>query len=60
MLQALVGATKNHMTHTVTGVKRVELDTTDGRDQGLEIEDRNGAITIMRFESEVGHDLRPS
>lgn len=53
MLQAPVGTTKNHMTHTVAGVKRVELETTDGRDQGLEIEDRNGAVTIMRFETEV-------
>ncbi|HKO97602.1 MAG TPA: TraR/DksA C4-type zinc finger protein [Pyrinomonadaceae bacterium] len=35
----------------LSGVKRVELETTDGRDQGLEIENRDGAITIMRFES---------
>lgn len=60
MLQAPVGTTKNHMTHTVAGVKRVELETTDGRDEGLEIEDREGAITIMRFETEVNQDLRPS
>jgi hypothetical protein len=31
----------------------VELDTTDGRDEALEIEDKEGAVTIMRFESEV-------
>jgi hypothetical protein len=60
MLQAPVGTTKNHMTHTVAGVKRVELETTDGRDEGLEIEDGEGAITIMRFETEVlNQDLRP-
>jgi len=60
MLQAPVGTTKNHMTHTVDGVKRVELETTDGRDEGLEIEDGGGAITIMRFETEVfNQDLRP-
>ena len=41
------------MTHTVAGVKRVELETSDGRDEVLEIEDREGAITIMRFESRV-------
>ena len=52
MLQAPVGTTKNHMTHTVVGVKRVELETTDGRDEGLELEDKEGAVTIMRFESE--------
>lgn len=60
MLQAPVGTNKNHLTHTVAGVKRVELKTTDGLDQGLEIEDRDGAITIMRFESEVGQELRHS
>ena len=59
MLQAPVGTTKNHLTHTVAGVKRVELETTDGRDEGLEIEDGAGAITIMRFETEAGQDLRP-
>lgn len=59
MLQAPVGTTKNHMTHTVAAVKRVELETNDGRDEGLEIEDGEGAITIMRFET-VGQDLRPS
>lgn len=59
MLQAPVGTTKNHMTHTVTGVKRVELETTDGRNEVLVIEDGEGAITIMRFET-VGQDLRAS
>ena len=60
MLQAPVGTTTNHMTHTVAGVKRVELETTDGRDEGLEIEDGEGAITIMRFETEVlNQDPRP-
>ena len=59
MLPAPIGTTKNHKTHTVAGVKRVELETTDGRDEGLEIEDGEGAITIMRFET-VGQDLRPS
>jgi len=53
MLQAPVGTNKSHMTHTVAGVKRVELETSDGRDDALEIEDREGAITIMRFESEA-------
>ena len=60
MLQAPVGTTKNHMTHTVAGVKRVELETTDGRDEGLELEDREGAITLMRFETQVNQDLCPS
>ena len=51
MLQA-PAATSNHMTHTVAGVKRVELETTDGRDAALEIEDGEGRRTIMHFESE--------
>jgi len=53
MLRAPVGTTKNHMTHTVTGVKRVELETNDEGDEGLEIEDGEGAVTIMRFETQV-------
>ena len=53
MLQAPAGSARNHMTHTVTGVKRVALETTAGSDETLEIEDKEGAVTIMRFESEV-------
>jgi hypothetical protein len=53
MLQAPVGTNKSHMTHIVAGVKRVELETSDGRDEGLVMEDREGAITIMRFKSGV-------
>jgi hypothetical protein len=61
MLRASKATSPNHMTHTVAGVKRVELETTGGRDEGLEIEDREGFITIMRFETEVlNQDLRPS
>ena len=52
MLRVPAGATHGHMTHTVAGVKRVELNTADGRDEALEIEDKEGAVTIMRFESE--------
>ena len=50
MLQAPAGS-QGHMSHTVAGVKRVEFDTTAGLDEGLEIEDREGAVTIMRFEN---------
>src|SRR6185503_16562941 len=53
MLQVPSVPTRNHMTHTITGVKRVELETVDGRDEVLEIEDKEGAVTIMHFESEV-------
>lgn len=53
MLQAPSALTKNHMTHTVAGVKRLELETTDGRDAALEIEDGEGRVTIMYFESEM-------
>lgn len=53
MLQAPAGSARNHMTHTVAGVKRVALETTAGSDETLEIEDKEGAVTIMRFESEV-------
>ena len=52
MLQAPATSNKNHMTHTVGGVKRLELETTDGRDAALEIEDGEGTVTIMHFESE--------
>ena len=52
MLQAPSNLSKNHMTHTVAGVKRLELETTDGRDAALEIEDVKGGVTIMHFESE--------
>ena len=34
MLQAPSASSKNHMTHTVAGVKRLVLETTDGRDAG--------------------------
>jgi hypothetical protein len=51
MLQAPSATSKNHMTHTVAGVKRLVLETTDGHDGGLEIEDEEGRVTIMHFES---------
>ena len=52
MLQAPSTSNKNHITHTVAGVKRLELETTDGRDKALEIEDEEGRVTIMHFELE--------
>ena len=52
MLQAPSASKRNHMTHTVAGVKRLVLETTDGRDGGLEIEDEEGSVTIMHFELE--------
>jgi hypothetical protein len=52
MLQAPSASSKNHMTHTVAGVKRLGLETTDGNDAGLEIEDKEGRVTIMHFESD--------
>ena len=39
-----------HMTHSVSGVKRLSLETTAGKDGCLEIEDSDGNLTIMRFE----------
>src|ERR1044072_7046820 len=45
MLQAH-SAASNRITHTVAGVKRVELETTDGGDTALEIEDGKGRRTI--------------
>jgi hypothetical protein len=53
MLQVSTDPTRDHMTHTITGVKRVEVETVDGRDEALEIEDKEGAVTIMRFESDM-------
>ena len=52
MLQAPPASGKNHMTHTVAGVKRFVLETIDGHDGGLEIEDEAGSVTIMHFESD--------
>ena len=40
------------VTHTVAGVKRLELETTGGSDAALEIEDGEGRVTIMHFEAE--------
>ena len=52
MLQSPSASSQSHMTHNVAGVKRLELETTDGRDESLEIEDGEGRVTIMHFESE--------
>jgi len=52
MLQAPSITSRNHMTHIVAGVQRLELETTDGRDKALEIEDGEGKVTIMQFELE--------
>ena len=52
MLQAPSAPSKN-MTHTVAGVKRLVLETADDHDGGLEIEDEEGSVTIMHFESET-------
>ena len=53
MLQPPSASSKNHMTHTVAGVKRLVFETIDGRDAVLEIEDGEGRVTIMHFESET-------
>ena len=42
---------QNHMTHSIAAVKRVELETNQGIDKSLVIEDASGAVTIMRFEA---------
>ena len=52
MLQTPSASSQDHMTHTVAGVKRLELEITDDRDKSLEIEDGEGRVTIMHFESE--------
>lgn len=53
MLQAAKTTPANHMSHSVSGVKRIALNTDDSEDEGLEIEDAEGIVTIMHFESEV-------
>lgn len=45
-------SSQNHMTHTVASVKRLALETSDGSDRSLEIEDGEGKVTVMHFESE--------
>ena len=58
MLRAPAGATGSHMTHTVTGVKRLAIDRANSPDEALEVEDYEGAITIMRFESESANVIK--
>jgi hypothetical protein len=54
MLEAQKATPNDHMTHSVMGVKRMALlNTASGWDEGLEIEDARGAITVMHFEDEV-------
>jgi hypothetical protein len=53
MLQTASASSKSHLTHTVAGVKRLELEMTDGRDKSLEIEDGAGGVTIMHFEADI-------
>jgi hypothetical protein len=53
MLEAPAEIPQNHMTHTVDGVRRIEMHITSGVDEELEIEDSEGTMTILRFESEV-------
>ena len=57
MLQGPMGESMNHMTHNVKGVRRVELESLEGCDKSLEIEDASGAVTILRFESSGTVDL---
>lgn len=53
MLQASKTKPANHMTHSVAEVKRIALNTDATHDEGLEIEDAKGTVTIMSFEDEV-------
>ena len=53
MLRASKAPSSDHMTHSVAGVKRIALNTGANQDEGLEIEDEKGTITIMHFDSEV-------
>ena len=55
MLRASKAPTSDHMTHSVAGVKRIALNTGTSQDEGLEIEDAKGIITILHFESEVSN-----
>jgi hypothetical protein len=41
----------NHMTHTITDVRRLDFEMEGKADDTLEIEDGRGTITILRFES---------
>ena len=52
MLQGPTAALQGHMTHTITGVRNLVMDSANGVDEVLELEDKEGAVTIMRFESE--------
>ena len=56
MLRGDKAASWNHMTHVVAGVKRMALNTARRCDECLEIEDTEGAMTILHFESESESD----
>lgn len=58
LLKVPGAVSQEHMTHSIAGVKRIKLETANGQDEGLEIEDKEGAITIMRFETEVPGQLQ--
>jgi len=51
MLQATAEANRNHLTHRIAGVTRLDLARPAARNEVLEIEDSKGTVTIVRFES---------
>jgi hypothetical protein len=51
MLDAETARSATHMTHTVSAVRRVGRELNDGGGEvALELEDKEGATTILRFE----------
>ena len=53
MFRVSKAPSSDHMTHSVTEVKRIALNTDANEDEGLEIEDQKGTVTIMHFDSQV-------
>ncbi|HSB27681.1 MAG TPA: hypothetical protein VLE19_07495 [Pyrinomonadaceae bacterium] len=51
MLQTTAAGDRNHLTHRVAGVTRLNLAKPAEHGERLEIEDAAGTVTIVRFES---------
>ena len=50
MLQATPEACRNHLTHRIAEVMRLELESRGVGNEVLEVQDSRGMITIVRFE----------
>ena len=59
MLHSPAAPTHGHLCHTIAGIKRLAIDGDNRTDGGLELEDKEGAVTLMRFESRSDNVTKP-